>query len=96
MCPSASGHCIVSSAAPSLPRPSAQHAASAQHQPNSAAVQLRAPIHKLGLSAYLTDLPRRHISQTCACNLPISQTYNYGVDSYDLGEGFGHFGIGEP
>lgn len=23
------------------------------------------------------------------------QTYNYGVDSYDLGEGFGHFGIGE-
>ncbi|PRW33813.1 putative lactoylglutathione chloroplastic [Chlorella sorokiniana] len=23
-------------------------------------------------------------------------TYNYGVDSYDLGEGFGHFGIAAP
>lgn len=23
-------------------------------------------------------------------------TYNYGVDSYDLGEGFGHFGIATP
>ena len=23
-------------------------------------------------------------------------TYNYGVDSYDLGEGFGYFGIAVP
>lgn len=27
---------------------------------------------------------------------PPLQTYNYGVDSYDLGEGFGHFGIATP
>lgn len=23
-------------------------------------------------------------------------TYNYGVDSYDIGEGFGHFGVALP
>lgn len=50
---------------------------------NSPAVLLRSCVHRLTTWA-------------CACNLPISQTYNYGVDSYDLGEGFGHFGIGEP
>jgi hypothetical protein len=24
------------------------------------------------------------------------QTYNYGVDSYDIGEGFGHFAVAAP
>jgi hypothetical protein len=28
----------------------------------------------------------------CAVEL----TYNYGVDSYDIGEGFGHFGVALP
>jgi hypothetical protein len=27
---------------------------------------------------------------------PVLQTYNYGKDSYDIGEGFGHFGIAAP
>jgi lactoylglutathione lyase len=26
----------------------------------------------------------------------VELTYNYGVDSYDLGEGFGHFGVALP
>lgn len=26
----------------------------------------------------------------------VELTYNYGVDSYDLGEGFGHFAIYSP
>lgn len=27
-------------------------------------------------------------------NFAVELTYNYGVDSYDLGEGFGHFALG--
>lgn len=26
-------------------------------------------------------------------NFALELTYNYGVEEYDLGEGFGHFGI---
>jgi len=26
----------------------------------------------------------------------VELTYNYGVDSYDIGEGFGHFGVALP
>eukprot|EP00882_Tetradesmus_deserticola_P003529 GHRQ01003734.1.p1 GENE.GHRQ01003734.1~~GHRQ01003734.1.p1 ORF type:complete len:328 (+),score=149.88 GHRQ01003734.1:96-1079(+) len=29
-------------------------------------------------------------------NFAIELTYNYGVDSYDIGEGFGHFGVALP
>jgi lactoylglutathione lyase len=29
-------------------------------------------------------------------NFALEMTYNYGVDSYDIGEGFGHFGIAVP
>lgn len=29
-------------------------------------------------------------------NFAVELTYNYGVDSYDLGEGFGHFGVVVP
>jgi lactoylglutathione lyase len=29
-------------------------------------------------------------------NFALELTYNYGVDSYDLGEGFGHFGVAVP
>lgn len=27
---------------------------------------------------------------------PVELTYNYGVESYDIGEGFGHFGVALP
>lgn len=29
-------------------------------------------------------------------NFAVELTYNYGVDSYDIGEGFGHFGVALP
>jgi len=29
-------------------------------------------------------------------NFALELTFNYGVDSYDLGEGFGHFGVAVP
>ena len=32
----------------------------------------------------------------CLPACPPLQTYNYGVESYDVGEGFGHFGIAAP
>jgi len=32
----------------------------------------------------------------CSVLLVVELTYNYGVDSYDIGEGFGHFGVALP
>eukprot|EP00877_Chromochloris_zofingiensis_P005126 jgi/Chrzof1/14614/Cz09g09150.t1 len=48
------------------------------------------------------DIPEDKYSNTFlgygpeTTNFALELTYNYGVDSYDLGEGFGHFGVALP
>lgn len=41
-----------------------------------------------------SELTLKHVPPTSCClHDRMELTYNYGVDSYPLGDGFGHFGL---
>lgn len=52
------------------------------------------------LHAYKLQNVTCYLAFCCCCCclvfLAVELTYNYGVDSYDIGEGFGHFGVALP